>query len=161
EQHRGGRRERQQGAGKAHEFPRIGVAMKVGHPVQPDKLSRTAPAAAKGLSRHAPREKAAKSPKAPLPPVPSRKAATAPAPKITAGVSSGRMIRGRSKPPRFKDRVRLAPMAPTLETAGVPIKSDRKRIPVASGERLNNRASSGEIKVSGRPVESQCAAILA
>ena len=51
-------------------------------------------------------------------------AQTAPAPKITAGDRRGRISSGRINPPRLSDRVRLAPMAPTALTAGVPISSD-------------------------------------
>ncbi len=88
-------------------------------------------------------------------------AATAPAPKITAGARSGRMIRGRISPPRFSDKVRLAPIAPTALTAGVPIRSERNKVRVGAGAKLNSSASSGETRVSGRPVERKCASILA
>ena len=47
---------------------------------------------------------------------PSNVAETAPEPKITAGASKGRMSRGRISPPRFSDKVRLAPMAPMALT---------------------------------------------
>src|SRR3569623_1773380 len=102
----------------------------------PARFSLTHAAAAKGDNNTAAAAKADKSPRAPLDRW-SSAAVTAPAPKITAGASRGRMIRGRINPPRFKDRVRLAPIAPTALTAGDPIRSEAQSIQIASAGWLN------------------------
>src|SRR5258708_10306413 len=158
-------RERQHRPRQAHELVRIGIAEQELHLTTPnlqlDKLRRTLAAAAKGLSSTAAKAKAASRPRAFSAGKLSRARDTAPAPKITAGASSGSTIRGRINPPRFRDRVRLAPMAPTALTAGVPTRSETNRIAVAGPGRLNSSASSGDSRTKGRPVDSQWAAILA
>src|SRR5579871_246330 len=130
------------------------------HRDQPARLSRTAAAAAKGESNVAATENAARNRSAPSD-SPSSIACTAAAPKMTAGASSGSTKRGRINPPLRIERVSPAPIAPSALTAGVPISNDKARVQVAATGRPNIVPSNGESTVSGKPVVSQCAAILA
>src|SRR5690242_101406 len=83
-----------------------GIVKHAGHRAspQPARLSRTAAAAANGDSSVVATANAAKNRSAPLL-NPSSAACTAPAPKITAGASSGSTSSGRISPPRRIDMV--------------------------------------------------------
>src|ERR1043166_2109227 len=98
---------RQYSAGQRHEFRRVGIAehaKPLGRQdgagkatLYPELLPRTAAAAARGLRSVVNPEKAASSHSAPLA-SPSSTPCTAPAPKITAGARSGKMMRGSISP---------------------------------------------------------------
>ena len=91
---------------------------------------------------------------------PARTASTAPAPKIKTGTYRGRISSASNPPPARKPMVSAAPIAPSSDKVGVPTSNPTASIDSSLPESPNCIPSRGDITTRGRPVVSQCAAIL-
>ncbi len=91
------------------------------------------------------------------PPLAAEAAAT---PKISTGIVSGRTSTAMSRPPRLKETVSAAPIAPIMVKAGVPAASVAATRASGFGAIASIRPKSGETTISGSALAVQCAAHL-
>ena len=92
---------------------------------------------------------------------PAIDASTAPAPKISTGMTSGNTSKDSKTPLLREPNVRAAPSAPIKLIIAVPRAIATINTPYPSGPRLSMTPISGAATSKGTPVVIQCAAILA
>src|SRR6185312_4405423 len=165
EERRRPREPRRQAAGERVHVRRRGETVEPGpvheSPRRYSRLMRTAAAAASGASVTPSTAKAPSSSSGARYASPAMASCVARAPKISTGSDSGSVSSDSSAPERFMPSVSAAPIEPIRLRATLPTATDATIPATAAAGAPSDSAASGAMSASGRPVSSQCAALLA
>ncbi len=116
---------------------------------------------ANGVSVNASAVRLASHNKCPLLGSPCSEACSAPLPRISTGMYSGRISSASNRPPRLRPTVKAAPTAPSRLSTGVPSNRESSSTGMQRAGRPSISANSGDIRTRASPENSQCASTLA